>query len=107
MECKFHSLETFFSSEFSAEYRVHHRLFVDFYSHPTGQREYTRWCTHPPLLIFFRAIPAPRHSGCCSASLPTHHSHFIGARLDLLATTATYGAVASFEQFRVVEVVHT
>jgi hypothetical protein len=51
MERKFHSLETFFSSKFSAEFRVHHRLFVDFYSHPTDQREYTRLCTRPPLLI--------------------------------------------------------
>ena len=43
----------------------------------------------------FRAIPALQHSGCCSASLPTHHSHFTGARLDLLAAATTYGAVPS------------
>ena len=63
------------------------RLSVTLYRYLTAPGEYTRLCTRIRFLYFFRAISALQHSGCCSASLHTHHPHFTGARLYRLAIT--------------------
>ena len=91
MEWKFHSLVTYSWLEFSAESNIYSSILISILL----VEENTHTCAHEsvsPFPSFSCASPAPRHSGCCSASLPTHHSHFMGARLDLLAIAITYGA---------------
>jgi hypothetical protein len=107
MECEFHSLETSLSlgvvSHVSAitftlpfaDIRFAEKMNIQVYTPDSGPT------------FFICVIPALQHSGCCSASLPTHHSHFTGARLGFSAIMTTCGAALSTLQYRVVTVVHT